>query len=139
VRGDEIVGPVWQDPGHVESPRDAVLAYWSAAEARDWAAFGALLADGVGYQLAQSGETIRGRSAYLQFNIEYHGDWHVTVERAVGDGAHAATWTRFAIDGGEQPAIVFFDLDSDGRMTRVTDFWPEPYQPPPGREHLVQR
>jgi len=21
----------------------------------------------------------------------------------------------------------------------VTDFWPEPYEPPPGREHLVER
>jgi len=24
-------------------------------------------------------------------------------------------------------------------ITQVTDFWPEPYEPPPGREHLVER
>jgi len=29
--------------------------------------------------------------------------------------------------------------DWDGLITRVTDFWPEPYEPPPGREHLVER
>jgi hypothetical protein len=26
----------------------------------------------------------------------------------------------------------------DGLITHVTDFWPEPYEPPPGREHLVE-
>jgi ketosteroid isomerase-like protein len=26
-----------------------------------------------------------------------------------------------------------------GLIIRVTDFWPEPYQPPPGREHLAER
>ena len=24
-------------------------------------------------------------------------------------------------------------------ITRITDFWPEPYEPPSGREHLVER
>jgi hypothetical protein len=24
-------------------------------------------------------------------------------------------------------------------ITQVTDFWPESYEPPPGREHLVER
>ena len=34
--------------------------------------------------------------------------------------------------------MVFFEF-ADGLITRVTDFWPEPYEPPPGREHLVER
>lgn len=34
--------------------------------------------------------------------------------------------------------IVFFEF-SDGVITKVTDFWPEPYEPPAGREHLVER
>ena len=28
---------------------------------------------------------------------------------------------------------------ADGLITSVTDFWPEPYEPPSGREHLVER
>jgi hypothetical protein len=36
------------------------------------------------------------------------------------------------------PEMAFFEF-ADGLITRVTDFWPEPYEPPPGREHLVER
>jgi len=35
--------------------------------------------------------------------------------------------------------VAFFDFDDDGLITRVTDFWPEPYAPPAGRQHLVER
>jgi hypothetical protein len=34
---------------------------------------------------------------------------------------------------------VWFELAADGLITRITDFWPDPYEPPPGREHLVER
>lgn len=118
---------------------DTVVAYWTAAEARDWPAFGALLADDVVYDLPQTRERIRGRATYLRFNEEYPGDWHATVVLAVGEGRHAATWTKFAVDGGEQPALCYFELDDDGLIARITDFWPEPYEPPAGRDHLVER
>jgi hypothetical protein len=34
--------------------------------------------------------------------------------------------------------MAFFEF-ADGLITRVTDFWPDPYEPPSGREHLVER
>jgi len=117
----------------------SVEAYWSACEARDWVAFGALLAEDVVYDLPQTRERVRGRAAYVRFNEEYPGDWHLTVERAVGEGLHAATWTRFTVAGTEQPALSFFEFTEAGLIGRITDFWPEPYEPPPGREHLVER
>jgi hypothetical protein len=52
---------------------------------------------------------------------------------------------------GEQLAATVEGLDEDqltepsyddfaeGRIVKITDFWPEPYEPPPGREHLVER
>jgi ketosteroid isomerase-like protein len=123
----------------MRTAHETATAYWAAAERRDWDAFGALLADEVRYELPQTRERIRGRAAYLQFNREYPGDWHVTVERVVAEGNHAATWTRVAVDGDEQPALTFLDLDADGLIAAITDFWPEPYDPPAGREHLVER
>ena len=118
---------------------DTALAYWAAAEARDWAAFAAFLAEDVVYELPQTRERIRGRDDYLRFNIEYPTDWHAKVERVVGEGRHAATWTRFTVDGAEQDALSFLEFDADGLISRITDFWPEPYEPPPGREHLIER
>ncbi len=35
----------------------------------------------------------------------------------------------------ERCAVMFFKF-ADGLIIRVTDFWPEPYEPPPGRKYL---
>jgi ketosteroid isomerase-like protein len=123
-------------------PVDAAVviqAYWAAANARDWDAFAALLAEDVVYELPQTRERIRGRDRYVQFNAEYPGDWTATVVRAVGTGSNGASWTTFTVDGESVPGLCFFDLDEDGRIARLADFWPEPYDPPSGREHLVER
>ena len=132
------VGPVAQNGGM--TPQETIDAYWTACAARDWSAFGVLLADDVVYELPQTRERVVGREAFVGFNAEYPGDWRVTVERAAVAEGHAATWIRFAIDDGdEQPALSFFDFDAAGLICRVTEFWPEPYEPPAGREHLVER
>jgi hypothetical protein len=34
---------------------------------------------------------------------------------------------------------VFLEFDADGLITRVTDFWPEPYEPPERPAGLVER
>ncbi len=128
--------------------RGAVETYWSAAEARDWGAFGATLAEDVVYELPQTRERILGKERYLRFNQEYPGDWHVRVERIVADaeGRQAAARTGFTVTGEQEgkteqelDAIHFFTFDEEGLITGVTDFWPESYEPPAGREHLVER
>lgn len=128
--------------------RGAVETYWAAAEARDWGAFGATLAEDVVYELPQTRERIRGKERYLRFNEEYPGDWHVRVERIVADaeGRQAAARTGFTVTGEQEgepdeelDAIHFFTFDEAGLITGVTDFWPESYEPPAGREHLVER
>lgn len=119
---------------------EVVAAYWAAAEARDWAAFGALLADDVVYRGPQAREQVRGRAAYLRFNAEgFAYDWHLSVQRIVGDGSHAASWIEMTEPGGKQPGLCFFDLDADGRIAAITDFWPEPCELPASRAHLVER
>jgi len=119
---------------------DVVAAYWAAAEARDWAAFGDLIAEDVVYEAPQTRERVRGRAAYLRFNSEgFPGDWHVAVQRIVGQGPHAASWIQMTEASDRYPGLCYFDLDSDGRIARITDFWPEPYEPPAGRARLVER
>ncbi|MFF0571204.1 nuclear transport factor 2 family protein [Streptomyces sp. NPDC004041] len=128
--------------------RGAVETYWSAAEERDWSAFAQTLAEDVVYELPQTRERILGKERYLRFNQEYPGDWHVRVERIVADaeGRQAAARTGFTVTGEQEgeadqelDAIHFFTFDEKGLITGVTDFWPESYEPPAGREHLVER
>jgi SnoaL-like domain len=114
--------------------RAVVAAYWAAAEARDWAAFGELVAEDVVYELPQTRERVRGRAAYLRFNSEgFPGDWHLTVERIVAQGRQASSWIQMAEGDDRSPGLTFFDLGEDGLITGITDFWPQPYQPPAGR------
>ena len=115
-----------------------IEAYWATCEARDWDRFSELLAEDVVYELPQTRERIRGRPAYLEFNATYPGDWHVSQVRVIGDGRHASSWTTFHVDGGQQTGLCFFDLDDQGLITHITDFWPTAYDPPPGREHLTE-
>jgi hypothetical protein len=111
-------------------------------EARDWAAWAALLHPGVIYEIPQSRERIRGRDRYLRFNQEYPGDWHLRPKVIIADEQHGVAWFEWRLDDrpdeGGADAMAFFEFDG-GLITRVTDFWPEPYEPPPGREHLVER
>jgi ketosteroid isomerase-like protein len=119
---------------------EVVAAYWAAAEARDWDAFGALLADDVIYHGPQTREQVRGRDAYIRFNVEgFTYDWHITVQQIVGEGQHAASWIEFTGQQGTQPGLCFFDLADDGKIARITDFWPDPYELPASRAHLVER
>ena len=119
---------------------EVVAAYWAAAEARDWTAFGALVADDVMYRGPQTREQVRGRDAYLRFNVEgFQYDWHITVQRIVAEDRHAASWIEFTGPEGAQPGLCFFELGDVGRIARITDFWPDPYELPASRAHLVER
>lgn len=66
------------------------------------------------------------------------GDWHIEPRVVLGDDAHGALLFRWTLDGESSLAVAFFEHDG-ALITKVTDFWPEPYDPPPGREHLVER
>jgi hypothetical protein len=122
------------------SAHEVVAAFWAAAEARDWEAMGALLADGVVYRGPQAREQVRGRRDYLRFNAEgFAYEWHIEVQRILGDGLHGASWVEITVPDGTDIGVCFFDLDEDGLISRITDFWPTPCDLPASRAHLVER
>jgi ketosteroid isomerase-like protein len=143
LSGGELRRDAGISPGSLAAMTNAnevVAAYWAAAQARDWAAFGALLADDVTYRNPQTREQVRGRDPYIRFNTEgFPYDWHLTVQRIVGEGQHAASWIEFTGPAGSQPGLCFFDLAEDGKIALITDFWPEPSELPASRAQLVER
>lgn len=122
----------------VETTRALVYAFAEALEHRDWDAFIAVLSPDVVYELPQTRERIRGRDLYVQFNAEYPGDWHVEPQLVLGDDHDGCLLFRWTLDERSMLAVAFFEIDGD-RIVKVTDFWPEPYDPPAGRAHLVER
>lgn len=115
-----------------------VAAFADRLDRRDWVGFAELLSPDVVYELPQTRERIRGRDRYVTFNAEYPGDWHIEPQVVLGDDAQGALLFRWTLDGESSLAVAFFEHDG-ALITKVTDFWPEPYEPPPGREHLVER
>jgi ketosteroid isomerase-like protein len=118
--------------------RAVVEKYFATMAARDWDAFGTVLSDDVVYEMPQTEERITGRDKYLRFNRDYPGDWTCTVTRLIVDGTTAAGSMNFTVGEQEMVGLVYLEL-RDGLIVHITDFWPEPYEPPTGREHLVER
>ncbi len=56
----------------------------------------------------------------------------------VADDHNGNVLFRWTLGDESSLAIAFFEF-LDGRITKIIDFWPEPYEPPPGHEHLVER
>jgi ketosteroid isomerase-like protein len=122
----------------VAAHRELVERFITSLEARDWTTWAALLGPEVVYEIPQTHERIRGRDRYLQFNREFPGDWHVRAKLVIADETHGVVWFEWRLDETTDDAMAFFEF-ADGLITRVTDFWPERYEPPTGREHLVER
>src|SRR5829696_4057776 len=104
--------------------------FLATLEARDWDAWSALLAEDVVYELPQTRERITGRAAYLRFNKTFPGDWHLSPKIVIGDAERAVAWFAFTVGDEAGDGQVFLEVGGDGLVSRVTDFWPEPYEPP---------
>lgn len=134
-----VVGPTIGAVDHTAETRRTAVAYVESLEQRDWSRLAGLLAEDVVYEMPQTRERIRGRAAFLQFNTDYPGDWHLRTRRVVADGRHAALWLDVRVGDEQLEACVWIELSDRGLISTVTDYWPESYDPPAGREHLVER
>jgi ketosteroid isomerase-like protein len=123
---------------NTEQTRELARRYFATMAARDWDEFAGLVAEDVVYELPQTNERITGRESYVRFNREYPGDWRLELTRLIVDGDTAAASMNFTVGTEQLVGLVFLETGG-GLVTRVTDFWPEPYEPPAGREHLVER
>ena len=118
--------------------RDLVESFITSLEARDWDTWTGVLHPDVVYEIPQTRERIRGRDRYLQFNREFPGDWHLRPKVIIADDRNGVVWFDWLLDGGRDDGMAFFEF-AGGLIVRITDFWPDPYEPPPGREQLVER
>lgn len=116
-----------------------IAAYVTRLEARDWDGVDALLHPDVVYEMPQTRERIRGREGLRRFNTDYPGDWHLRLVESYAGAAGGVLRMEATVGDQIDTAIVFLRFDDTGLITAITDWWPEPYDPPPGRETLVER
>jgi len=121
------------------SAEDVVREYWRLMATNDFASVVAVLAPGFVLEWPQSNERIRGAANFARMNTEYpsHGPWRFEVHRIVAseDAAVSDVGVTDGVQTGR--ALSFFSV-SEGRITRMVEFWPEPYAAPANRAHLVE-
>lgn len=118
--------------------RQIVTAYWEAANARDWDAFAQLIHPDIVYEVPQTRERVHGRHNYVEFNRTYPGEWQARLASLVADEQQAVSKVAFHVDGSECVGISFFEF-RDGLVSRIVDYWPEPYDPPARMTACVER
>lgn len=120
------------------SPRTLIDAHWYAANTRDWPAFAALLHEHLRYDVPQTREYIDGRDGYLALFQTWPGNWRARITQLVCDESRGVCVIAFDDGSGPETGITVFET-ADGLISRVTDYWPAPYEPPPRTTPHMQR
>jgi hypothetical protein len=107
-------------------------------ELRDWDAAASLLAADLVYVAPQTRERVAGREALVTYMRSYPGDWHLAVRRVVATDTEATVVVDATVDGEPSESIALFDVNADGLITAMTDYWPASYERPASRAHLSE-
>ncbi|RQS66466.1 nuclear transport factor 2 family protein [Burkholderia sp. Bp8963] len=117
-----------------------VREFWRLMATNDFHAVKAVLAEDFVLEWPQSNERIRGGDNFARLNAAYPADgpWSFTINRIVA-GERDATSDVSVTDGVVQArAITFFTVENR-TITKIVEFWPEPYDAPFDRSQFVER
>jgi ketosteroid isomerase-like protein len=118
---------------------DVVREFWTRMQSNDFASVASVLASDFVLEWPQTRERIRGAERFVRMNTEYpaHGPWRFTIHRIVGDEREAVSDVSIT-DGVQQARAISFFETAGGRVRRLVEYWPEPYEAPADRAHLVE-
>lgn len=119
---------------------EVVREFWRLMASNDFDAVAQVLSADFVLEWPQSKERIRGAQRFARMNREYpaHGRWSFAVNRLVGAESEAVSDVTIT-DGVQHARAISFFTVARGRITHLVEFWPEPYEAPAHRAHLVER
>jgi len=118
---------------------DVVHEYWRLMATNDFVSVADVLAPEFACDWPQTNERIRGAVNFARMNAEYpsQGPWRFEIHRIVAS-TNAAVSDVSVTDGVQSARAVSFFTVREGKITHITEFWPEPYAAPANRAHLVE-
>lgn len=121
------------------NPEALVREFWRLMQTNDFQAVGCVLAADFVLEWPQSKERIRGAENFARMNAEYPaaGRWSFRINRLVASGEDVVTQVSVT-DGTQHAEPVSFFTVREGLIVRLVEYWPEPYDAPSNRAHLVE-
>ena len=108
------------------------------AESPDFNVMDEVFADDAVLEYPQSGERIRGRANVRAVEENYPGLPKVTVRRKVVAGDLGLVESDLDYQVKPYQSVSIFDFE-DGKIVRLTQYFPEPFEAPESRTRWVER
>jgi hypothetical protein len=118
--------------------REALDRHWAASDANEFEVEHDIYREDAVLEYPQSGERIRGRRNIQASRVAQPNSKRFTVRRVLGAGNLWVTEFILAYDGRPSYAVSIMEL-LDGKVTRETQYFGDPFEPGPSRTHLVER
>jgi hypothetical protein len=124
------------DSADVES-KATIMEHWRASEDGDSAAEHAIYAEDAVLHYPQSGERFRGRATIAAQRGGHPADRHFTVLRVSGGADVWVSEVVITYDRVPSHSVSIMEF-SDGLVTRETQYFADPFDPPPWRAALSE-
>ncbi len=122
-----------------EANRRLVEAHTAALELGDFDAVAELIADDFVQDWPQSGERIRGKEACLNVFRNYPGGGPTArLRRVSGEGDLIVAEVDMDYGGKSTHMVSIIEL-KNGKLSRETDYWADPFPAPAWRSQWVER
>ena len=118
--------------------RAALDRHWAASDANDFEAEHDIYREDAVLEYPQSGERIRGRRNIQASRVAQPSAKRFKVRRILGTGDLWVTEFILTYDGKPSYTVSVMEF-LDGKVTRETQYFADPFEPGPSRAHLVER
>jgi hypothetical protein len=118
--------------------RAALDLHWAASDANDFEVEHQIYREDAVLEYPQSGERIRGRRNIQASRFAQPNKKRFTVRRVLGAGDLWITEFVLAYDGQPSYAVSIMEL-KDGKVSRETQYFGDPFEPGPSRAQWVER
>ena len=118
--------------------RAALDRHWAASDANDFDAEHDIYREDALLEYPQSGERIRGRHNIQSSRTAQPNSKRFEIRRIIGAGDLWVTEFILLYDGRPSYTVSIMEFQ-DGKVSRETQYFADPFEPGPSRAHLVER
>jgi hypothetical protein len=117
-----------------------VQRFWELMATNNFRSVGSVLSDDFVLDWPQSNERIRGRDNFVAMNAEYpaHGRWEFTINKIVAEESEAVSDVSVT-DGVQKARAISFFTVMAGKIVKMIEYWPDPFDALENRKHLVEK